>query len=105
MPSGLQTSPQGRKLWKWLTGPEGFAMYSGSPHPWTTLRDFLIAHGVPPGQADGEATNVMLATPAGPVPAASRQTSGRAQRWGADRGALQGRQVKPPKRYGRHSSR
>lgn len=67
MPSGLQTSPQGRKLWKWLTGPEGFAMYSGSPHPWTTLRDFLIAHGVSPAQADGEATNIMQATPAGRV--------------------------------------
>lgn len=67
MPSGLQTSPQGRKLWKWLTGPEGFAMYSGSPHPWTTLRDFLIRHGVSPGQADGEATNIMLASAAGRV--------------------------------------
>ena len=65
MPSGLQTSPQGRKLWKWLTGPEGFAMYSASPHPWTRLRDFLIEHGVSPAQADGEATNIMLASAAG----------------------------------------
>lgn len=36
-----------------------------SAHPWTTLRDALIKEGVPAEQADGLATNIMMATPAG----------------------------------------
>lgn len=37
----------------------------GSSHPWTTLRDALIKEGVPARMADGLATNIMMATPAG----------------------------------------
>jgi HK97 family phage portal protein len=65
--SRLPLTPNGRKLWDWLTSAEGQARYLSSPHPWTALRDFLLEHGVSPQQADGEATNVMLATAAGRV--------------------------------------
>jgi hypothetical protein len=37
----------------------------GAAHPWTKLRDELIKEGVPASQADGLATNIMMATPAG----------------------------------------
>lgn len=63
--SGLQATANGRKLWKWLTSAEGTAHFAGSPHPWQALVDFLISKGVPAGQAKGEATNIMQATPAG----------------------------------------
>lgn len=63
--SQLQATKNGRKLWKWLTSAEGTAHFAGSPHPWTALVAFLVSKGVPPGQAHGEATNVMMATPAG----------------------------------------
>lgn len=56
---------RGSSLWKYWTGPEGFARYAGSPNPWTTLRNALIKEGVPATQADGLATNIMTATPAG----------------------------------------
>lgn len=56
---------RGSKLWKYWTGAKGTARYAGSPTPWTTLRDALISEGVPATQADGLATNIMLATPAG----------------------------------------
>jgi hypothetical protein len=46
-------------------GPKGLARYIGSAHPWTALRDALISEGVPATQADGLATNIMMATPAG----------------------------------------
>lgn len=62
--SGLQYG-QGTKLWRYWTGPEGFARFAGSPNPWTTLRDALIKEGVPAGQAPGLATEIMQATPAG----------------------------------------
>jgi hypothetical protein len=62
--SRLQATPNGRKLWNWLTG-EGKKEYIGKPHPWTAIRDFLLKHGVPPQQADGEATNILMATPEG----------------------------------------
>lgn len=64
MASRLQATPNGRRLWNWLTG-EGKREYIGKPHPWTALRDFLLKHGVPANQADGEATNIMRATPEG----------------------------------------
>lgn len=63
--SGLQATKNGRKLWKWLTSAEGMAHFAGSPHPWQALVDFLISKGVSPGQAQGEATNIMMATAAG----------------------------------------
>lgn len=63
--SGLQATANGRKLWKWLTSAEGTAHFATSPHPWTALVAFLVSKGVPPGQAHGEATNIMMATPAG----------------------------------------
>jgi HK97 family phage prohead protease len=56
---------KGSKLWKYWTGAEGFARFGGSPNPWTTLRDALLSEGVPATQADGLATNIMMATPAG----------------------------------------
>ena len=56
---------KGSKLWKYWTGPKGFARYAGSDHPWETLRDALISEGVPPGEANGLATNIMQAAPAG----------------------------------------
>lgn len=56
---------RGSKLWRYWTGPKGSARYMGNPHPWTALRDALIKEGVPPGQAPGLATNIMMATPAG----------------------------------------
>jgi hypothetical protein len=37
----------------------------GAVHPWTTLRNALIKEGVPAHMADGLATNIMMATPAG----------------------------------------
>lgn len=63
--SGLQATANGRKLWKWLTSAEGTAHFAGSSHPWQALVDFLVSKGVSPGQAQGEATNIMQATPAG----------------------------------------
>jgi phage head maturation protease len=63
--SGLQATANGRKLWKWLTSAAGTAHFAGSPHPWQALVDFLISKGVSPGQAKGEATNIMMATAAG----------------------------------------
>jgi len=62
--SGLEFG-KGSKLWKYWTGAEGFARFGGSANPWTTLRDALISEGVPATQADGLATNIMMATPAG----------------------------------------
>ncbi|GAB3372540.1 HK97 family phage prohead protease [Amycolatopsis echigonensis] len=55
----------GHPLWRYWTGPEGFAKYARSPHPWRKLRDELIKAGVPVGQADGLTTNIMQATSAG----------------------------------------
>lgn len=63
--SRLQLSEHGRNLWNWLTSTPGMSHYIGAEHPWTTLRDFLVEHGVTPEQAEGETTNIMLATPAG----------------------------------------
>lgn len=63
--SRLQLSENGRHLWNYYTSAEGLATYIGKQHPWTALRDFLLEHNVPAHEADGEATNIMLATPAG----------------------------------------
>jgi HK97 family phage prohead protease len=63
--SGLQATKNGRKLWKWLTGPGGLSKFAGSPHPWQALVDFLVSKGVSPGVAQGEATNIMQATAVG----------------------------------------
>ncbi|NBH01943.1 HK97 family phage prohead protease [Amycolatopsis sp. SID8362] len=62
--SNLKYGP-GSPLWRYWTGPEGFARYAGAAEPWTTLRDALLKEGVPATMADGLATNVMQATPAG----------------------------------------
>lgn len=62
--SGLKYG-RGSDLWLYWVGPEGFARFASSPDPWTTLRDALIKEGVPASQADGLATEIMLATPAG----------------------------------------
>ncbi|NIH81694.1 HK97 family phage prohead protease [Amycolatopsis viridis] len=62
--SNLKYGP-GSPLWEYWTGPEGLARYATSPHPWTALRDALISEGVPTSMADGLATNIMQATPAG----------------------------------------
>lgn len=62
--SNLEFGP-GSSLWKYWTGPEGMARYIGHAHPWTALRDALASEGVPAAQADGLATNIMEATPAG----------------------------------------
>lgn len=56
---------RGSKLWKYWTGAKGFARCAGAAHPWTALRDALLSEGVPAKSADGLATNIMLATPAG----------------------------------------
>lgn len=62
---------RGSALWKYWTGPEGFARYAKSADPWTTLRDALMKesakHGEPMTlhEASGLATNIMMATPAG----------------------------------------
>jgi HK97 family phage prohead protease len=63
--SNLDNTPNGEKLWKYWTGPEGFARYAGSPEPWTTLRKELLKEGVPAAEVDGLATNIMMATAAG----------------------------------------
>jgi HK97 family phage prohead protease len=63
--SNLDNTPNGEKLWRYWTGPAGFARYASSPNPWTTLRDALVMEGTPAEEADGLATNIMLATPAG----------------------------------------
>ncbi|MBB4689821.1 HK97 family phage prohead protease [Amycolatopsis jiangsuensis] len=62
--SNLKYGP-GSPLWKYWTGPEGFARFGSSATPWETLRDALLKEGVPPTMADGLATNIMQATPAG----------------------------------------
>jgi HK97 family phage prohead protease len=62
--SNLKYGP-GSTLWKYWVGPEGFARYAGAAEPWTTLRDALLKEGVPATMADGLATNIMQATPAG----------------------------------------
>ncbi|MEU8636785.1 HK97 family phage prohead protease [Amycolatopsis sp. NPDC048633] len=62
--SNLKYGP-GSPLWKYWTGPEGLARYGAAAEPWTTLRDALLKEGVPVTMADGLATNVMQATPAG----------------------------------------
>ncbi|HEY3691261.1 MAG TPA: HK97 family phage prohead protease [Pseudonocardiaceae bacterium] len=53
----------GHPLWTYWTVGEGFAQWSVSPTPWTTLHGLLLKYVGP--QAAGETTNVMLATPAG----------------------------------------
>jgi HK97 family phage portal protein len=63
--SRLPLSENGRHLWNWLTSAPGMAHYLTAEHPWMTLRDFLLEHGVAADEADGEATNIMLATAAG----------------------------------------
>lgn len=62
--SNLKYGP-GSPLWKYWTGPEGLARYAGAADPWATLRDALLGEGVPASMANGLATNVMQATPAG----------------------------------------
>ncbi|MEV6879552.1 HK97 family phage prohead protease [Amycolatopsis sp. NPDC051128] len=62
--SNLKYGP-GSPLWTYWTGPEGFARYGASADPWTTLRDALAKEGAPASTADGLATNIMQATPAG----------------------------------------
>lgn len=62
--SNLKYGP-GSSLWKYWTGPEGFARYASSPKPWETLRAALLKEGVPVTMADGLTTNIMQATPAG----------------------------------------
>jgi hypothetical protein len=64
MASRLPLTPHGKQLWDWLTG-EGKKIWVGKPHPWTAVRDFLLKHGVPANRADGEATNILMATPEG----------------------------------------
>lgn len=56
---------RGSKLWIYWTVGKGTARWMTKPHPWTALRDALLAEGVPAGQADGLATNIMMATPQG----------------------------------------
>lgn len=56
---------RGSKLWLYWTKGKGTARWMGSANPWTTLRDALLKEGVPAGQSNGLATNIMLATPAG----------------------------------------
>ena len=51
----------GSALWKYWTRGEGFAKWSGAVHKWTTLRDLLLAAGVPSISADGLATNIIMA--------------------------------------------
>lgn len=62
--SNLKHGP-GSPLWEYWTGPEGFARYAAAADPWTTLRDALVKEGTPTTMADGLATNIMQATPAG----------------------------------------
>jgi HK97 family phage prohead protease len=52
---------QGSALWKYWTKGKGLARWSGAVHKWTTLRDLLLSEGVPPGEADGLATNIIMA--------------------------------------------
>lgn len=56
---------RGSKLWKYWTRGKGTARWMGAANPWTTLRDALLKEGVPANQANGLATNIMMATPAG----------------------------------------
>jgi HK97 family phage portal protein len=74
--SRLPLTEHGLNLWRWLTGPEGMAEYLPKPHPWTALRDFLLAHDVPAHEVEGEATNIMLATPAGRAAFAAHHQGG-----------------------------
>jgi hypothetical protein len=56
---------RGSKLWRYWTVGKGVARWMRALHPWTALRDALLSEGVPAGQANGLATNIMMATPAG----------------------------------------
>jgi len=52
---------KGSALWAYWTRGKGYAKWSGAVHKWTTLRDLLLSEGVPPGEADGLATNIIQA--------------------------------------------
>jgi len=52
---------QGSSLWRYWTKGGGLAKWSGAVHKWTTLRDLLLAAGVPGHSADGLATNIIMA--------------------------------------------
>jgi HK97 family phage prohead protease len=52
---------QGSALWRYWTKGGGLAKWSGAVHKWTTLRDLLLAAGVPAHSADGLATNIIMA--------------------------------------------
>jgi hypothetical protein len=68
----MAVTPQGQagaeRLKEWWASPEGQARWAKSPHPWTKLRDELIAHMVKNGEdpasaarkAPGEATNIFM---------------------------------------------
>ena len=51
----------GSALWKYWTTGAGAAKWSGAVHKWTTLRDLLLKAGVPSAEADGLATNIIMA--------------------------------------------
>lgn len=51
----------GSALWEYWTKGGGLAKWSGAVHKWTTLRDLLLAAGVPAHSADGLATNIIMA--------------------------------------------
>jgi len=51
----------GSALWKYWTAGEGYAMWAGSVHKWTTLHRLLIEAGVPAHMADGLTTNIIQA--------------------------------------------
>lgn len=51
----------GSALWKYWTKGEGLAKWSGAVHKWRTLRDLLLAAGVPAHSVDGLTTNIIMA--------------------------------------------
>lgn len=64
MVSRLQISPKSRDLWDYWIHDKGHR-WMNKPHPWTALRNALIKEGVPPHEANGLATNIMMATARG----------------------------------------
>jgi hypothetical protein len=73
--SALEIAP-GTPLWHYWTTGAGTARWLPDPAPWTALHDALISEGVPTGQAQGLATNIMMATPEGRAAFAAHHQGG-----------------------------
>jgi hypothetical protein len=62
---------------KYWSAGAGHAKWAGAVHKWTTLRDLLLKAGVPPAEADGLATNIIMAVMPGYMKQAHAKTEGK----------------------------